>query len=118
LNWYVELLADSLEESLVFGVICAAVAVAGGFLFQVPFTDALGFVMLIVSAGLMLIGGALSFVSPGNVKVFNALMGGFVRNRLNPGVDDFRRARHRAELYALTGFLLFVYSLAMAFFFA
>ncbi|MDG6909929.1 MAG: hypothetical protein JRN08_06135 [Nitrososphaerota archaeon] len=110
MRWYVELILDSLWESVIFSVGCAAAAVAGMVIFQVPFADGLGFVLLVVSAGLMLIGGAMSFVSPGNVKVVNALF----RAKLNPTLEDFRKSRHRAALYALTGVLLFVYSLVMA----
>jgi hypothetical protein len=115
LKWYADLVLDCLGESLIFAVICAAAGVVGAQLLHYPFQDALGFVMLVVSAGLMLIGGALSFVSPGNVKVFNALMSGVVKEKLNPGPDDYRRSMHRAALYSLTGVLLFSYSLLMAF---
>ena len=115
MKWYTELLVDSLGESLIFSIICAVAAVAGFFLLQVPFVDGFGFVLLIVSAGLMLVGGALSFVSPGNVKVVNALMGSFMKNRLNPGPDDYRNTKQKAALYSVTGVLIFVYSLAMAF---
>ena len=110
MRWYTELLVDSLEESLIFGIGCAVVAVAGMLLLQVPFTDGLGFALLIVSAGLILVGGAMSFVSPGNVKVMNTLF----RAKLNPTPDDYRKNRHRAALFALTGVLLFSYSLALA----
>jgi len=112
---YTELFLDSLSESLVIGVVCAVAAVAGAYLLHVSFPDALGFTLLVVSAALMMIGGGLSFVSPGNVKVFNALMVGFlVKEKLNPGPDEYRRSRHRAALYSITGALLFGYALAMA----
>ena len=110
MKWYVELLRDSLGEVAIFVAVCAGVAVGGALLLQVPFFDGLGFVLLVVSAGLMLIGGALSFIGPANVKLVNAL----TRTKLNLGADDYRKARHRAALYSVTGIELFAISLAMA----
>lgn len=110
MQWYLELFVSSLGESAIFACLCAAAALVGLFVLGVPFFDGLGLVLLVVGAGLMLVGGALSFVSPGNVKVVNALMG----SKLNPKPDEYRKTRHRAELYAFTGVLLFVYSLLLA----
>ena len=118
MKWYVELMVDSLGESLIFSIICAVAAVAGVFVLQVPFVDGLGFVLLVVSAGLMLIGGGLSFVSPGNVKVLNILMGPLMKNKANPGPHDYRSTRQKAALYSVTGVLLFAYSLVLALFVA
>ncbi|MDE1853710.1 MAG: hypothetical protein KGI38_08190 [Thaumarchaeota archaeon] len=110
MKWYVDLLVASVGESALFSAGSAAAAIGGMFILGVPFLDGLGFVLLVVSAGLMLIGGALSFISPGNVKLVNTL----TKAKLNPGPDDYRRNRNKAALYALTGVLLFVYSLVLA----
>jgi hypothetical protein len=114
MQWYVEVFITSLGESVLFAGGCAVAALLGLLILRIPFFDGLGLVLLIVSAGLMLIGGALSFVSPGNVKVVNA----FTRAKLNPGPEDFRKAKHRAALYSMTGILLFIYSLLLAVIFA
>jgi len=100
----------SLWESVIFSAACAAVAIGGVYFFDVPFVDGLGLVLLIVSAGLMLIGGAMSFVSPGNLRVVNSLF----KAKVKIGPDDFRRQKQRAALYAITGVLLFAYSLMLA----
>lgn len=76
----------------------------------VPFLAGFGLVLLAVSAGLMLVGAGYNFVTPGNVKTVNALTDA----KINPQEDDYRRARHKAALYALTGILLFAYSLLLA----
>ncbi len=110
MKWYTELVLSSLRESATFVLICAAVSVAGVFVFGVPFLDGLGLVLLVAGAGLMLVGGALSFVSPGNVRVINALTG----SKLKPSDDDYRRTKNRAALFSLTGILLFAYSLLLA----
>lgn len=110
MKWYYDLALSSLKESAIFSGACAVVALAGVYVLSVPFFDGLGLVLLIVSAGLMLVGGALSFVSPGNVKLLNALSNA----KLKPTTDDYRKTRNRAALFALTGILLFLYSLALA----
>lgn len=110
MKWYTELAISSLQESALFGVGCAVVALIGEVVFRIPFLDGLGLVLLIVSAGLMLVGGALSFVTPANVKVVNAL----TNSKLKSSPEDFRRTRNRAALFALAGMLLFVYSLILA----
>jgi len=37
-----------------------------------------------------------------------------MRSKVNPGQDDYRKAKHRAALYSITGLLLFGYSLVLA----
>jgi len=110
LEWYVEALISSIWESLIFTAGCAAIAIAGVYVFGVPFVDGLGLVLLIVGAGLMLIGGAMSFVSPGNVRMVNSLF----RAKIKMEPDDFRKQKQRAALYAITGVLVFGYSLLLA----
>lgn len=116
MKWYYEVVVSSLGESVIFSLGCAIIALAGTILFKIPFSDGLGLVLLIVSAGLMLIGGAMSFVTPGNVRLVNDIVGALTRrsrSRVNPGPDDFRKTQHSAALYALTGVLLFCYSLIL-----
>lgn len=105
-----EILVSSLSESAIFTVGCAAVALVGDLVLGVPFFDGFGFVLLVVSAGLMLIGGALSFVTPGKVRVFNLLS----KRKVDMGPEDYRKSENRAALFSLTGVLLFAYSLALA----
>jgi hypothetical protein len=114
LKWYTELVVSSLRESALFAAGSAAVAVAGAFAIGIPFPDGLGFVLLVVSAGLMLVGGALSFVSPGNVRVIRAL----TNAKIDPDVETYRKTREKAALYSVTGVFLLVYSLALASVFA
>ena len=106
-----EILVSSLQESLIFTVGCAAVAVAVEVLLAIPFLDALGLVLLVVSAGMMLVGGALSFVTPAKVRVFNLL----VKSKDDPTEEDYRKNENKAAVYALTGALLFAYSLVLGF---
>jgi hypothetical protein len=110
LQWYVRVFLSSMQESAVFTAGCMAVALAGVYLYGVPFTDALGFVLLVVSAGLMLVGGAMSFISPAKVKIVNLAM----KSKIKATEDDYAKNMQRAALYATTGVLLFGYSLLLA----
>ncbi len=107
---YLDLVVSSLGESAVFSAGCAAVALVGTVVLGVPFQDGFGLVLLVVSAGLMLIGGAMSFVTPGKVRAFNVL----AKRKVKMEADDYRRTENKAALYSLTGVLLFAYSLLLA----
>ncbi len=110
MNEYAKLFVSSVRESIFFTIACVGVALVWPFFLGTPLLDGLGLVLLVAGAGLMLIGGAMGFVSPGNVKVVNALF----RSKLKPTADDYRKTRNRAALYSATGILLFAYSLVLA----
>jgi hypothetical protein len=110
LSWYSKTLVSSLIESAGFNVISAALAAGGVFAFQVPFFDGFGFVLLVVSSILMLVGGAMSFATPGTSKVVSLLMG----RKSDMTTQDYQKAQHRAALYAITGVILFAESLTLA----
>jgi hypothetical protein len=110
MHWYRKVAVSSIVESLIFSAVSAAIALAGLAAWQVPFLDGYGFVLLIISSGLMLVGGALSFTTPGTARVITALSG----RKLNPSPEDFVNAQHKAALYATTGVILFIESLALA----
>jgi hypothetical protein len=81
----------------------SSVAVAAGFL------PVLGLVMLIESAGLMLLGGALSFSGqPGIRRITSAL------TRTDVSKSDLEDVEAKAATYALVGVLLFLESLVLA----
>jgi hypothetical protein len=116
MKWYYEVVVSSLGESVIFSLGCALAGLAGAIVFKVPFSDVFGLVLLVVGAGLMLLGGAMSFVTPGNVKFVNIIASALTRTakpRVNPGPEDYRRTQHSAALYSLTGILLFSYSLIL-----
>lgn len=114
MRWYVDLTITSLRESVLFSVGCAAAALFGEILFGVPFTDGLGLVLLIVGATMMLVGGAMSFVTPGSVKLMNTLLSAFTgKVRASPGTYDYNKTQHSAAIYTATGVLLFAYSLML-----
>ena len=110
MRWYVDVLLKALGESALFALGSAGGAAVGQVVWSVPILDGIGLILLVLGAGLMLVGGALSFMTPGNVRVFSALFG----RKVDPSRDDYESAKHKAALYSMTGFLLFAYSLIMA----
>jgi hypothetical protein len=77
----------------------------------VGFVAALGLVMLLESAALMLLGGALSFGGQPGVRRLTALLSG---TRTEVTKADLQDLDAKAATYALVGALLFVESLALA----
>jgi hypothetical protein len=114
LHRYREVLFSSLYEALLFSAGSGAVAVVIFLALGVPVQDVYGLILLIVSAGLMMVGGAMSFVGPGTSKVIATLLG----TKDKTDKRDFAHASHMAALYSTTGVLLFAESLLLAFVFA
>lgn len=110
MRWYVDVFLKSLGESALFAAGSVGGAVVGQFAWNVPVLDGVGLILLVLGAGLMLVGGALSFMTPANVRVLSALFG----RKVDPSREDYDKAKHQAALYSMTGFLLFAYSLTMA----
>lgn len=110
MGWYRKVLVSSIAESVIFSAIAAGVAFAGEVGLQVQFFDGFGFVLLILSAALMLVGGAMSFVTPGTAKVVSLLTG----RKENTTIQDWERSQHRAALYMITGVILFAESMVLA----
>jgi hypothetical protein len=106
-----ELLLDSLKESVVFGAIALPVAYILVSAFRISYFDSVGFVLLLESCGLMLVGGAMDLVSsPGIRKVVSLLEG--KKLRLDGGAEG--RSGRGAAVYTLTGVILFLSSIAIA----
>jgi hypothetical protein len=96
------------------GLITAVdVALAGAALesIKVGFVAALGVILLLESAALMLLGGALSFSGQPGVRKLTALLTGTQTLVTKADLDDLDA---KAAAYALIGVLLFVESLALA----
>jgi hypothetical protein len=92
-------------------IVDLGVAGLSSVVFATRFVAALGLVMLIESAVLMLIGGALSFsVQPGMRKLTGVLTG----ERVEPSRSELESLDSKAATFALVGVLLFLESLALA----
>ena len=89
-----------------FGVAgVSSLAIATGFV------AALGLVLLVESAALMLIGGALSFSGQPGVRKLTQLLAG---TKIEAAKSDIESLDAKAAAFALIGVLLFLESLALA----
>jgi len=106
---YLEGLVSCLKETVIFNVIGAAVAFGVLVFLNIPLTASFGFIVLIESTGLMLVGGALGVAGgPSSRKVMEFLS----RRKVDPKTIETSDAR--AALYAVTGMLLFAEGAIMA----
>jgi hypothetical protein len=104
------LLTDSLKESAVFGAIALPLAYLLVLWIHIAFIDSLGFVLLIESCGLMLVGGAMDLTSTPAVRRFVAHVRG---GKADPHFEGGRNFA-AAAVYTLTGVILFAASMAVA----
>ena len=86
-------------------------AALGSAAFSADFPASLGLLMLLESAALMLIGGALSFSGQPGVRKLAALL---ARTELDSKRNELGDLDAKAAAYALVGVLLFVETLALA----
>jgi hypothetical protein len=112
-NRYVETFVSCLKEAVIFNVIGAAVAVGALVFFSVPLSISFGFVVLIESTGLMLIGGALGVAGGATSrKVAEFISSSVLKRKYDPKSVESSDAK--AALYAITGMLLFAEGAVMA----
>jgi hypothetical protein len=100
---YARIAFTSLQEVLVFNLVGAAVAVGGLFLFRIPLGDSFGFIILILSTALMLVGGALGVAGQATTRKVTEL---FTRRKITDA--EVTKGDSQAALYTLTGIVLFV----------
>lgn len=102
-----------LKEAAIFNLAGAIVALVVLLLFSVPLSSSFGFILLIESTVLMLMGGALGVAGQATTrKVMEVLS----RRKVDPAsvaVSDLR-----AAFYAVTGVMLFVEGAVLAAIFA
>ena len=104
---------SAFEEALLFNLGGLGVAVVALFLLQIPIKVSFGFVILIESTGLMLVGGALGVAGQATSQKIAELL---TRNRVKQ--ESVAASDYKAALYAFTGIVLFAEAALMAFLFA
>ncbi len=113
LHRYARFTLSAFEEVLLFNLGGLGVAIGALLLFHVPLYDSFGFIILIESTGLMLVGGALGVAGQATTRKITEIL---TRGKVKPEV--VRDSDFKAGLYALTGVLLFAEGGAMALIFA
>ncbi len=113
MHWAVRIARDSALELVVFNGIGAGIAVAGLLFLGGTLIPDFGFVILLESVALMLVGGALDLTTRGSIRVAVRQLNVIFRSKtperdeeLAP--DQRRRLGTTAATYAVTGILLFV----------
>jgi hypothetical protein len=128
LDSYLQAGATSVKEASIITGVDIVAGFALFFAFGLRFFDVLGFVLLMEAAVIMLVGGALGVAGqPGLRSLGRLWSGAFRRRREEDGVkakgkfdtlDDPKGTRLNdigAAMYMLTGVILFLESMALAF---
>jgi hypothetical protein len=100
---YTRVALTSMRELLVFNIVGAVLALGALLLFRVPPGESFGFIILIESTALMLLGGALGVAGQATTRKVTEL---FTRRKIKD--TEVIQNDVQAALYALTGVLLFV----------
>jgi len=100
---YAKIAFTSLREVLIFNLAGAAIALGALFLLRIPLGDSFGFIILIESTALMLVGGALGVAGQATSRKVTEL---FTRRKIKD--SEVMQNDSAAALYALTGAVLFV----------
>ncbi|MDV3293539.1 MAG: hypothetical protein LYZ70_04650 [Nitrososphaerales archaeon] len=120
MHWLANLLSTTAREAVVFSAIGAAISILPVLLMAAPFVSAYGFVLLIEATALMIIGGAMDISTAGSAR-FTMRQVMLLLGRDSPGEDAYtpaeerKRAQFSAAKYTLTGVLLFLEALILAF---
>jgi hypothetical protein len=120
LHWSVDLLVSTLSEAVVFSAIGAGIAIVAVLVGLGSFIPALGFVLLLESTALMIMGGALDIATSGSSTLMMRQLRMLVGRTVppvdkTPSNEERKRSQFSAAKYSLTGVLLFVEALVMAF---
>ncbi len=103
----------STQEAALISIVDIGVALATLFLFRVAFLDDYGFILLVESAGLLLLGGGLGFAGqPGVRRIVSLTSIANRREAERPSNDKGSEKQNdvRASVYMLTGLFLFLES--------
>ncbi len=111
MHLYIRALFSSLRETVVISVVDLIPALVAVFVFRTGVLEAFGLILLVESAGLMLVGGALSFTGQ---EGFRRLASALTKVDLKTTKGDTDSNEMKAALYVLTGAFLFVESLVLA----
>jgi hypothetical protein len=119
MHWVAEIVIGSVKESVIFTSFGAGAAIGGVLLLGSPFTDGFGLILLLEATALMLIGGALDLSATRSARtVANQIRNLFGRAEHSDSTltrESYKKVENSAATYALTGVLLFVESLLLAF---
>jgi len=105
----------SLKENGVFLVACGIATLVFRFSLGWETISTFGLIMLVVSAGLMLTGGAMDLATSASGRKLSSVLARRIgRTDAEPTREQFQGTVNRAATFAITGVLLFAESLLLA----
>jgi len=93
---------SSAREAVIFNAVGVIGALVVLILFHISLGDSFGFIILIMSCGLMLIGGALGLAGQASTRKIAEIL---TRRKVDP--KSVETSDLKAALYAFTGIILF-----------
>jgi uncharacterized membrane protein YdfJ with MMPL/SSD domain len=111
LNKYVRVAISSAEEAILISVINVIAGLIAILVFNLSIIATLGLILLVESAALMLVGGALGL---GGQEGIRKLASTLTKVDFRISEKDLQRSEMKAAIYSLTGVLLFVESFVLA----
>jgi len=119
MHWVGELVIASVKETAIFTALGAGVGFGGVLILRSKFTDGFGLILLLEATALMLVGGALDLSATRSARTvanqIRALLGRVESSHSSWTREDYKKVENSAATYALTGVLLFLESLVLAF---
>lgn len=111
MNPWLETLVSSLEEGVLLTLIDVPVSFVIGVLLATPGLNVLGFLLLLESVALMLIGGAVEFGGTPSAKRATSLIR---RKKFDWDAGEYKRVQARGAFYSIIGVMFFLESLTLA----
>ena len=111
MNPWLEILVSSLKEGVLITLIDVPVSLLIGVALSTPGLDVLGFLLLLESVALMLVGGAVEFGgTPSARRAFSLVR----RKKFDWSADEYKKVQARGAFYSIVGVMFFVESLTLA----
>lgn len=112
MNPWVGVAVSAFKEGAILTAIDVPVSFVIGLVLDAPFTSVLGFLLLLESVALMLIGGATELGgTPSAKRIFSLLS----RKEFDWSASEFKKVESRGAFYSIIGVMFFVEALALAF---
>jgi UPF0716 family protein affecting phage T7 exclusion len=111
LNPWLEVLTSSLKEGALITLIDVPISFLAGWLLATPGLDVLGFILLLESVALMLIGGAVELgATPSAQRAVSIIR----RKTFEWSPGEYKKVQARGAFYSLIGVIFFLESMALA----
>lgn len=111
MNPWLEVLLESVKEGVLLTAIDVPVSLVIGFLLGVPTLNILGFLLLIESVVLMLLGGSMELGGTASAQRAVSLV---TRKKFSWSIVTYKKVQARGAFYTIIGVMFFLESLTLA----